>query len=341
MELVSPWEIFGGADFFALSFSNTLSCAPSMLLNSNAAAAAVSSSLHLNFSTYFFIAYSFPIFRAQPNNNNSPKVIKVTTQGKITSLQIYFTIVVCTSSTSCINRCTTAANISSVIRRSGKPAKFNFKCDNKFWWISPISSGGITSSNSFSPSNKGRSKGVGKIRTISLDSWIHVRGSGVRNKPAFGSCNLPLHEGLTKQLWQPGTRISPCSVKFCIVKSPFADVKRYVESNKYRACGCWGSATNSWAHSFRTVAGRLKYRPVKQVVFCDLVVENSCLHRRSRCEPQQWVESSCSVTSAKFVLSHDINKCVFDRWYCVARSVCGIGWGIGVARNTSCTPCPV
>ena len=94
LELVSPWEIFGGADFFALSFSNTLSCSSSMLLNSNATAAAISSSLRLNFSTYFFIAYSFPIFRAQPNNNNSPKVIKVAPHGKITSLQIFFTIVV-------------------------------------------------------------------------------------------------------------------------------------------------------------------------------------------------------------------------------------------------------
>ena len=95
MELVSPCESFGGADFLALSFSNTLSsCAASMLLNSNAAAAAVSSSLRLNRSTYFFIAYSFPIFRAQPNNNNSPNVIKVAPHGKITSRQIFFTIVV-------------------------------------------------------------------------------------------------------------------------------------------------------------------------------------------------------------------------------------------------------
>ena len=267
-----------------------------MLLNSNAAAAAASSSLRLKRSKHFFNAYSFPIFRAQPNNNNSPRLIKVAPHGKITSLQIFFTIVVWTSSTSCINGCTTATNISSVIRRSGNPAKFNFKCDNKFWWTSTISSGGITSSKSLNTSNNGRSKGVGKIRTRSLDSWIHVRVSGVRNKPAFASCNLPLQEGFTKQLWHPGTRISPCSVKFWIVKSRFADVKRYVESNKYRACGCWGSATTSWAHSFRTVAGRLKYRPVKQVVFCGLFVENGCLHRRCRCEPQQCVESSCSVT---------------------------------------------
>ena len=261
-----------------------------MLINFNATAAAVSSSLPLTRYKYFFIAYSFPIFRDQPNNNNSPRVIKVAPHGKITSLHILFTIVVCTSPTFCVNGRTTAANISSVIRRSGKPAKLNFSCDNKFWWTSPISSGGISSSNSFSPSNKGRSKGVGKIRTISLDSWIHVRGSGVRNNPAFGSCNLPLQEGLTRQLWHPGTRISPCSVKFSIVKSPFADVERYVGSNKYRACGGWGSATTSWAHNFRTVAGRLKYKPVKQVVFCNLVVENGCLQRRSHCEPQQWVE---------------------------------------------------
>ena len=133
MELFSPWEVFGGADFFALSFSNTLSfCAASMLLLSNAVAAAVFSSLRLNRSTYFFIENSFPIFMDQPNNNNSPRVIKVSPHGKITSLQIFFTIVVCTSSTSCINGCTTAANISSVIRRSGKPAKFNLKCNSKF-----------------------------------------------------------------------------------------------------------------------------------------------------------------------------------------------------------------
>ena len=199
----------------------------------------------------------------------------------------------CTSSTSCLNGRTTATNISSVIRRPGKSAKFNFKCDGKFWRTSPISLGGITSSNFFNPSNNGRSKGVGRIRTISLHSWIQVRGSGVRDKPAFGSCNLLLQDGSTRQLWHPGTRTSPCSVKFCIVKSPFADVKRYVESNKYRACACWGSATTSWAHNFRTVPGRLKYKPVKQVVFCELVVENGCLQSLSRCEPQQWVESSC------------------------------------------------
>ena len=116
---------------------------------------------------------------------------------------------------------------------------------------SPISSRKITSSSSFNASNNGRSKGVGKIRIRSLDSWIHVRGFGVRNKPAFGSCNLPWQEGFTRQLWHPGTRIAPWSVKLFIVKSPFADVKRYVESNKYnRACGCWGSATTSWAHNF-------------------------------------------------------------------------------------------
>ena len=83
-------------------------------------------------------------------------------------------------------------------------------------------------------------KGVVRIRTISLDSWIHVGGYGVRNKPAFGSCNLPLQEGFTGQLWHPATRISPGSTKFGIVKSPFVDVKRYVESKKYRAWRCWG-----------------------------------------------------------------------------------------------------
>ena len=149
---------------------------------------------------------------------------------------------------------------------------------------------------------------MGGIRTISLDSWIHVKGSGVRNNSAFGSYYLPLHEGFTGQLSHPGLRSSPCSVNICIIKSPFAEVKRYIESNKYRASGCWCSATTCWAHNFRTVAGRLNDRPVKQVICCDLIVENGCLQNRGRCESQQGVECSCSVTSAKFVLSGDINN---------------------------------
>ena len=86
------------------------------------------------------------------------------------------------------------------------------------------------------------------------------------------------------------------------------------------------------------MAGRLKKRPVRQVVFCDLVVEKGCLHNLNRCEPQQCVESSCSVTSAKLVLSHDINKWVFASWYWVARSLLGMGWGIGVAVTVLCEP---
>ena len=116
------------------------------------------------------MAYSFPNFRAQPENNNSPRVNKVAPHGKILSLQNLFMIVVCTSSIFCKNGCTTAANISSLTRRPGKPDKFNFRCDNEFWWTCPISSAGITSSNSFNPSNIGRSKGMGRARTISLDS---------------------------------------------------------------------------------------------------------------------------------------------------------------------------
>ena len=122
-----------GEQFSLHSFSLTLSSrAASMLLNCNAVTAAVSSSLLLNHSTYFFIAYSFPIFRAQPNKNNSLRVIKVAPHFKKISLQIFFKIVVCTSSISCINGRTIAANISSVIRRSGRPAKFNFWYDSKF-----------------------------------------------------------------------------------------------------------------------------------------------------------------------------------------------------------------
>ena len=109
-------RFFGGADYFSFFCCRaSSSCAASMLLNCIAAAVAVSSPLHLNLSTYFLIAYSFPISRAQPNNNNSPRVFKVAPHGRMTSLQFFFTVVVCSSSTSCISGRTTAANISSVI----------------------------------------------------------------------------------------------------------------------------------------------------------------------------------------------------------------------------------
>ena len=114
---------FSGSRLFSLSCCRTLSpCAASMLLNCNAAPA-VSSFLRLNLSTCFFIAYSFPIFGAHPNKKNSDRVGKVAPNGKTTSLQTFFTIVLYTSSTSCINDRTTAANIFSVIWLSGKPVK--------------------------------------------------------------------------------------------------------------------------------------------------------------------------------------------------------------------------
>ena len=300
------------------------SCAAAILVSCIAAAADVSSLLRVNFSSCFLITYSFPILRAQPNNNSNPSVSRLVPCGRRSSIQIFITIILYTSWTSCINGCTTAASISIVTLRSSNHAKFSFRCDNIFWWISAINSRKITSSNFFNPSNNDRKRGMGKSWTSSLDFLKKLRRSRMRNKPAFRSCNLPLLDGFTRQFWYPKSRISPYSVKSCIVNSPFADVNRYIESNKYRAWRCWGSATTSWDHNFGMVSGKLKWRPVAQVVFWDSIVENACSQCHSRCGCHQWIESSCFVTFA-FVLSQDMGQCVFYRWYCAARSVCGIG----------------
>ena len=177
----------------------------------------------------------FPQFLARPNKSSSPRLRRLAPHGSITSLKIFFKVIACSSWISYMNSCTTAAKVSSFIRRSDSPANFSCECSNKFPWTSPISLGGITSSKSSNPLNNGRCKEVPIVRTRSLDSWKHVGGSGVTNKTMFGCCNLPLQKGFIRHFRQLRTQISPCSVIFCVVKSASADVISYVESNKSKS----------------------------------------------------------------------------------------------------------
>ena len=77
------------------------------------------------------------------------------------------------------------------------------------------------------------------------------------------------------------------------------------------------------------------------MLFWDLVVENGCLQGRSWRKSQQWVNSCYWLVSTKFVFSQVMSKRVSDKGYWITWSVCGTGWGIVVAPNTSCTSCLV